>query len=98
MDYEVILADDNSSDLTKDIGQIVHNLKIARTETNLMFLRNCNQAAQKASGKYIVFLNNDTQVQKNWLKPLTELMEADEKIGLAGSKLVYADGLNRQTQ
>lgn len=92
MDYEVILADDNSSDLTKDIGQIVHNLKIARTETNLMFLRNCNQAAQKASGKYIVFLNNDTQVQKNWLKPLTELMEADEKIGLAGSKLVYADG------
>ena len=90
--YEIILADDNSTDLTKDISQVVSNLIIERTETNVRFLRNCNQAAQKARGNYLLFLNNDTQVQKNWLKPLVDLMESDEHIGMVGSKLVYADG------
>lgn len=90
--YEIILADDNSNDLTKDIDKVISNLTIARKETNVRFLRNCNQAAQKARGSYLVFLNNDTQVQKNWLKPLVDLITSDKHIGITGSKLVYADG------
>ena len=39
-----------------------------------------------------MFLNNDTQVQENWLAPLVELIENDNSIGMVGSKLVYADG------
>lgn len=90
--YEVILADDCSNDLTKDIAKVVKNLQIARTEKNMLFLRNCNNAAKFARGKYILFLNNDTQVQENWLKPLVDLIESDTQIGMVGSKLVYADG------
>lgn len=45
-----------------------------------------------AKGKYIVLLNNDTQVQKDWLESLVSTIESDEKIGLVGSKLVYPDG------
>lgn len=90
--YEVILADDCSNDLTTQIADVVKNLIIARTEQNLLFLRNCNQAAKYAKGKYILFLNNDTQVQKDWLRPLTDLCESDSTIGMTGSKLVYADG------
>lgn len=90
--YEVILADDCSNDLTTQIADVVKNLIIARTEQNLLFLRNCNQAAKYAKGKYILFLNNDTQVQKDWLRPLAALCESDTTIGMTGSKLVYADG------
>lgn len=90
--YEVILADDCSNDLTTKIASVVENLIIARTPSNMLFLRNCNNAAQKAKGKYVLFLNNDTQVQDNWLKPLVDLCEKDQTIGMAGSKLVYADG------
>lgn len=90
--YEVILADDCSTDLTKDIKTIIDNLIVVKTETNLRFLRNCNNAAKYAKGKYILFLNNDTQVQKNWLQPLVDLCEKDLKIGMVGSKLVYSDG------
>lgn len=90
--YEVIIADDCSDDLTVDIGRVAENIIIAKTESNLRFLKNCNNAAQYARGKYILFLNNDTEVQEGWLEPLVNLIERDKTIGMVGSKLVYADG------
>jgi GT2 family glycosyltransferase/2-polyprenyl-3-methyl-5-hydroxy-6-metoxy-1,4-benzoquinol methylase len=90
--YEVVVADDCSTDLTVDMDRIVTNVRIIRNSENLRFLKNCNNAARYAYGKYILFLNNDTQVQPQWLISLVSLMERDERIGLAGSKLVYADG------
>ena len=90
--YEVILADDVSTDATAEIGRYIRGMVISRNSSNMGFLKNCNQAARKARGKFIFFLNNDTKVHKGWLKSLTDLMEADPSIGLAGSKLVYPDG------
>jgi len=90
--YEIIIADDNSTDETKDVQKHVKNIVVARNEKNLGFLLNCKNAARKARGKYLLFLNNDTQVQNEWLKWLVDLAEKDEKIGLVGSKLVYPDG------
>ncbi len=90
--YEVIIADDNSNDLTMQMEERIHNIKKVRNKENLRFLLNCNNAAKYAKGKYVLFLNNDTQVQQNWLEPLVGLMEKDVSVGLVGSKLVYADG------
>ena len=90
--YEIILADDGSTDETQTIGDRIKNIHIVRPDQNLRFLKNCNNAAQYAKGKYILFLNNDTQVQPNWLKPLVDLMESDAKIGMVGSQLLYPDG------
>jgi len=92
LSYEIILADDRSSDETQNASEYFFNINLIRNKSNLGFLRNCNYAAEKAKGKYIVFLNNDTQVQEYWLESLFELMEREIKIGLAGSKLVYPDG------
>ena len=91
--YEVIIANDCSTDLTRDIKKIVDNINVVTTKENVRFLLNCNNAAKYAKGKYIIFLNNDTQVQENWLKPLVELIESDDKIGMVGSKLIYPDGM-----
>jgi len=90
--YEVLLADDCSDDLTENVKDIIKGIRVIRTADNLKFLKNCNQAAKQARGKYLLFLNNDTQVQKNWLAPLVELMEKHPEAGLTGSKLVYPDG------
>jgi GT2 family glycosyltransferase len=89
--YEIIIADDKSSDKTKKIEDIVKNIKIIRNNNNLGFLKNCNYASNFAKGKYLLFLNNDTEVQTDWLFYLLKLIENDEKIGLVGSKLVYPD-------
>lgn len=90
---EVIIADDVSTDATCRIDNLVSNVRVVRNETNLGFLRNCNNAAKTAQGKYLLFLNNDTNVQPDWLAPLVSLMESDPCIGIAGSKLVYPDGM-----
>ncbi|MDO5415876.1 MAG: glycosyltransferase [Lachnospiraceae bacterium] len=90
--YEVIIADDVSTDATKDLGKYTENLVISRNSVNQGFLRNCNQAAMQARGRYIMFLNNDTQVTEGWLSSLVNLLESDPTIGMVGSKLVYPDG------
>lgn len=90
--YEVIIADDVSTDATKELDRFVEGIVISRNETNQGFLKNCNQAAKKAKGQYIMFLNNDTKVHPRWLSSLVELIESDESIGMVGSKLVYPTG------
>lgn len=90
--YEVIIADDCSTDKTKEISQYFPNIVHIRNEVNLGFIANCNHAAIHARGKYVHFLNNDTEVRPGWLSSLVSLFDKDDKIGMAGSKLVYPDG------
>lgn len=90
--YEVIIADDVSTDATRDLPLYAENLVIARNTENMGFLKNCNQAASIAKGEYLFFLNNDTTVSEGWLSSLVELMQKDPSIGMCGSKLVYPDG------
>lgn len=89
--YEVIVANDNSTDETLEILSKIKGVKVITNEKNLGFLRNCNNAAKYAKGKYIIFLNNDTKVQKGWMEYLVETIERDNNVGLVGSKLIYND-------
>ena len=93
IEYEVIIANDCSTDLTAEMHKIAENVTITTTPENLRFLKNCNHAAKSAQGKYIFLLNNDTQVQDNWLEPLVRLIESDGQIGAVGSKLLFDNGL-----
>ena len=93
VNYEIIVADDNSSDDTVNIKKYVKNFKLIRNEVNLGFLKNCNNAAKYASGKYLLFLNNDTKVKKSWLKNLLCVPENDENVGMAGPKFIYPNGV-----
>lgn len=90
--YEVIIADDVSTDATERLERYAQGLVIRRNKENQGFLRNCNQGAEAARGKYVMFLNNDTQVTEGWLNSLVNLIESDDSIGMVGSKLVYPDG------
>ena len=63
-----------------------------RNETNCGFIASCNRGAQRARGKYLVFLNNDTLVRDGWLRALIDTFSEDPNAGIAGSKLIYPDG------
>lgn len=86
------MADDCSNDETAEIEKIVFGLQVIHNTENLLFLKNCNNAAKTARGKYLLFLNNDTQVQAGWLSALVDVAENKEDCGIVGSKLIYPDG------
>jgi len=90
--YEVIFADDVSTDETQNVSSYIKNIRHIRNDSNLGFLKNANHAASFAQGEFIHFLNNDTKVTPGWLSSLVELMDKDPAIGMTGSKLVYPDG------
>lgn len=90
--YEVIVADDCSTDQVKELEKVVSGITVLHNKENLKFLLNCNHAAEYAKGEYILFLNNDTQVQPDWLKPMVELLEEHPEAGMTGAKLVYPHG------
>ncbi|AGP83286.1 glycosyltransferase [Alteromonas mediterranea MED64] len=90
--FEVILADDCSTDETAKAEEMIGNLVVSRNEENLRFLKSCNKASELAKGDYIVFLNNDTEVKSYWLDELVAQHRSDERVGLTGSKLLNLDG------
>ena len=67
-------------------------VRVLRNESNHGFVDACNEGAAVGQGKYLVFLNNDTIVLPNWLKPLVETFEQDGRVGAVGSMFIYPDG------
>lgn len=90
--YEVIVADDASTDETQSILGEIPNLRLKRNEKNMGFLRNCNAAIQDARGEYVLFLNNDVQVMEGWLEALLNTFHQYERVGAVGSLILYPSG------
>lgn len=92
-DFEIIVADDGSSDATRElIPAIGGKVQYLRQPNNLGFLGNCNAAASEARGSSIVLLNNDTLVFTGWLDGLLDPIDTMPDVGMVGSKLINWDG------
>lgn len=93
---EVILLDDAAP--ASEQGEALAawaaagGVRVVRNEGNLGFLRSCNKAAGLARGAYLYLLNNDTELRPGALDALVDLLEARPEAGMAGSKLLFADG------
>lgn len=92
--FEVIVADDASTDATPEVlaGLRGDGIRVVSHTKALGFLGNCNAAARQARGDWLVLLNNDTLVLPGWLDALVDTFKAQPKAGLVGAKLIYPDG------
>lgn len=91
-DYEVIVVDDCSSDDTATMLQAISGITVLRNTHNSGFIASCNSGAAAARGEFLLFLNNDTEVQDGWLQALLQTFSDFPDAGLVGAKLLYADG------
>ena len=89
--FEIIVVDDASDDETPDMLKSMENIAVIRNDTNQGFVESCNRGAKLSRSDYLFFLNNDTVVTENWLKPLKKAISKDN-VGAVGAKLVYPDG------
>ena len=90
--FEVIVADDASTDDTARICASIPHLRLLRNDSNLGFLRNCNQALQHVRGRYTLYLNNDVQVTPGWLAALVDTFQRFPDAGAAGPRVIYPSG------
>jgi GT2 family glycosyltransferase len=89
---EVIVVDDCSPVPIALTGIDDSRVRVVRTSENLRFSRACNYGAAQASGRYLLFLNNDTAPNPGWLTAMVATAEADPRIGVVGARLLYRDG------
>ena len=52
----------------------------------------CNLGARRATGRWILFLNPDTEIPRDGLVRAVAALEADPAVGIVGPKLVRPDG------
>ena len=90
---EIIVVDNGSTDgSVKLIEESYPYVKLIKNSYNTGFAYANNQAAKKATGKYIAFLNNDTKVDSSWLIELVKPIYDNKEIVASGSKVLSADG------
>ena len=86
---EIIVADNASTD--DSIAFIKENypsIRIIINPENEGFAKGYNTALKQVDSEYYVLLNSDVEVTPNWIEPVIELMETDQKIGACQPKLL----------
>lgn len=92
---EVVVVDNGSPEnATPVITQKYPEVVFVRSEENLGFAGGNNLGINASTGKYLLFLNNDTEVDPGFLEPLVQLFETNPKAGAASSKLIYFNSDN----
>jgi GT2 family glycosyltransferase len=88
-DFEIILADDASSDHSVAFVETNYpGVRLIVNRDNLGFTRMCNTAVDAACGRLIVLLNNDTQPEPTWLAELAKAVCANPQAAIFASKIL----------
>ena len=85
---EIIIVDNASTDGTRqfllDLRQNFKNIELILNEVNLGFAAGNNIGLKRATGDYLVMLNNDTVVTEGWVMTMLRHLQKNPKIGLLG--------------
>lgn len=93
---EIIVVDNGSRDASvesiKYYVSSYKNIRIIENKENLGFAKGMNKASQNAKGKYLLFLNSDTEVLDKGFMEMIKFMDENQKVGILGGKFTNKDG------
>ncbi len=88
--FEIIIVDNHSiKDNPNKIKEKFPNITLIINKINVGFPGGNNVGILKAKGKYVLLLNNDCVVTKNFLEPLVEKLEYNLEIGAVSPKINF---------
>lgn len=89
--YEIIFVDNGSTDGTSSILKTYPGIKIITNKINKGFCLATNQGIRASGGGYVLTLNSDVVLEKNFLSELGKDIKL-EGAGLFGVKILKKDG------
>jgi len=91
-DIETIVVDNASSDDSVEMVRTFHpEAKLIWNTRNLLFCKAHNQGIDEAGGNFILCLNNDVILDKDYLKEALFAIGLDTKIGMVSGKVLRMD-------
>lgn len=79
--HRVIVADNGSTDASLSfLRENYPQVEIMAFQENYGFARGYDEALKHITNKYSILLNSDVEVTENWIDPIIEFMETDDKI------------------
>jgi GT2 family glycosyltransferase len=88
-EYEIIVVDNASTDISLKLLEYLHEqgepVKIIKNTENLNYVLGNNIGLKNTNSKYILFLNNDTILDKNCLKEMLNVFTLEPKAGMVGA-------------
>jgi GT2 family glycosyltransferase len=92
IDFEVIVVDNNSFDGSAEmIAKNFPAVKLITNHRNAGFAYANNQALKEARGRYLLFLNPDTELIDNNLETAVRLMDQNPDWSIFGCQLLNSD-------
>lgn len=93
---EIIVVDNNSTDGSLELlnNDFRDKVCIIALEKNTGFSVAVNKGIKASKGEFVVLLNNDTELDKDWLKELHSVIQKDNKIFSCCSKMIRYDNRN----
>lgn len=96
-DYEVIVADNGSTDDSIDVVQEINTnilmegvnqpARIFEYDVNYGFAEGYNRAISQVDSDYVVLLNSDVEVTEDWLEPLLSYMDHHHEVAACQPKI-----------
>jgi len=87
--FETIVVDNASSDNSVSwVRSNYPNVKLIENDKNYGYAGGCNIGAEAASGDFLIFLNNDTVQEKDWISNLIKTINSDDKIAAVQPKIL----------
>ena len=87
--YEIIVVDNASTDGSQSwVKNTYPQIKLIENDKNYGYAGGCNVGALEAEGNYLVFLNNDTTQDPDWIQNLENFMKKDKMIAAVQPKVL----------
>lgn len=86
----VVLVDNASIDGSPSfVRERFPEVRVVDAGGNLGFAGGCNLGMRQSRSDYVALVNNDTVVERDWLRALVEIAQSDTRIGMAGGKMLF---------
>ncbi|PIR66742.1 MAG: hypothetical protein COU51_02305 [Parcubacteria group bacterium CG10_big_fil_rev_8_21_14_0_10_36_14] len=93
IDFEIIVVDNNSTDGSAEmLLEEFRQVKLIKSKKNLGYAGGANLGLKNASGSFVAVFNADIFIIQNSLETAINYMDNHTDIGMAGPKLINADG------